>query len=131
MCLNQASKTSQTSTMSFANTTSQSTLPIFTEADDRANQAIENRSLIIIIVLCVIGVILITLCAIFVVRCLSKSRSSNKEPTDNQTVHDEKEVVYNSLYKSVDIKPNNLYQEVDLSSDKHLDSLYAKVDKSK
>ena len=101
-----------------------------TKADDMAYEGIQNRTLIIIIVLCVIGVILITLCAIFVVRCLSKSRSSNKEPTDNQTVHDEKEVVYNSLYKSVDIKPNNLYQEVDLSTDKQLDSLYAKVNES-
>ena len=89
--------------------------------------ALEGTSLILVIVPCIAGIFVIALITIFALYRSKWSKSFSTHSQDDKFT--KKEAVYNSLYKSVEIKTDNSFQDVDLSGDVNLDSMYSKVNK--
>ena len=84
--------------------------------------------MIIIIVACSVGACIIILIIIIVVRiCISCKASTKESAGEESSENPETEVVYNSMYKSVEFANENAYEYA--PSDSDVDALYAKVNK--
>ena len=98
---------------------------------EMGSENLETLKIIVVVVACVVGVLVIILTTMFFFRHYFKSKLSEKEVVENDFVRSGKEVVFNSLYNSVEFKSNNnSYINTMCTTEKPLDLLYAKVNKA-
>ena len=93
-----------------------------------AEEQDNNTQLIIIIVASSIGGLILILIIVVVIRRSSLCHQATKVPPDNNE-KSEKEVVYNSIYKSVELQAGSNYEDAGASNGTNLDALYTLIDK--